>query len=131
MAKTGMTLDTKDFDIKLRRTADKKIPNAAAAGFTNVGPVVIRDAIMERPRAPHLTGNLWRSQKIEKPKIEHGVISIELGFDANYAAVVHEMPEGFNYTMAGSGPKYLEFKLINNKEKYMRKVADDIREAGK
>jgi len=127
MAKTGMTFDTKDFDIKFPRIINKDIPEASANIAFKVAAMVIRDAILEEPRAPHKTGNLWRSQKIERPRIEAGEITIELGFDAEYAAAVHEMPSNVNWTMAGSGPKYLEAKLIKNKEKYMAEIAAGLR----
>lgn len=125
--KTGMTFDTKDFDIKFPRIINKEIPEASANTAYKVAGMVIRDAILEEPRAPHKTGNLWRSQKIERPRIEHGEITIELGFDTEYAAAVHEMPSNVNWTMAGSGPKYLETKLIRNKEKYMAEIAAGLR----
>lgn len=123
MPKTGMTFDTKDFDIKFPRVINKEIPEAGAATSFKVAGMVIRDAIVEEPRCPHDTGNLWRSQKIEAPRIERGEVTIELGFDAEYAAVVHEMPPGVNWTMTGSGAKFLESKLIKNKEKYMGEIA--------
>ena len=123
MAKTGMTFETKDFDIKLPRVINKEIPEAAASTFSKVAGMVLRDAITEEPKAPHKTGHLWREQKIEQPKIERGEISIELGFDVEYASAVHEMPSNVNWTMIGSGPKFLEAKLLRNKEKYMAELA--------
>ena len=124
MAKTGMTFDTKDFDIKLPRVINKEIPEAVASIFPRVAGMVLRDSIMEEPRAPHKTGHLWREQKIEQPKIERGEISIELGFDVEYASAVHEMPAPYAHpTMVGSGPKFLETKIIKNKEKYMAELA--------
>lgn len=124
MAKTGMTYNTKDFDIKFARVCNKEIPEASANMAFKVAGMVIRDAILEEPKAPHKTGNLWRNQKIEQPKIEKGEITIELGFDTEYAAAVHELPAPYkDPTMAGSGPKFLEAKLIKNKEKYMAEIA--------
>jgi len=128
--KTGMTFDTKDFDIKFPRVCNKEIPEAAANMAFKVAGMVIRDAILEEPRAPHKSGNLWRSQKIEQPQIKAGEITIECGFDAEYAAAVHEMPSNVNWTMAGSGPKYLEAKLIKNKEKYMAEIARGMQGPG-
>ena len=130
--KTGMTLDTKDFDIKFGHVTEKTIPEASARAVFQTGAMVIRDAILEEPRTPHSKGGgtLWRSQKIEQPKIEHGEISVELGFDVEYAARLHEAPDNWHWTLPGSGPKYLEAKLIKNKEKYMASVADKIRQAG-
>lgn len=131
MAKTGMTYNTKDFDIKFPRVVDKQIPEAVARMAFKVASMVIRDAILEKPRAPHITGNLWRSQKIEAPKILKGEVTIELGFDADYAAAVHEMPAPYQKpTMTGSGPKYLEAKLIKNKEKYMAEIAKGMQRPG-
>ncbi len=122
--KSGMSFDTKDFDIKFPRVINKEIPEAGANSAFKVAGMVIRDSILEEPRAPHKTGNLWRSQKIEAPKLERGEITIELGFDAAYAAAVHELPAPYQKpTMTGSGPKYLEAKLIKNKEKYMAEIA--------
>ena len=127
MAKTGMTYNTKDFDIKFPRVINKEIPEESAMLEYKVAGMVIRDAILEEPRAPHKTGNLWRSQKIEPPRIMAGEITIELGFDTEYATPVHEMPSNVNWTMVGSGPKFLEAKLIKNKEKYMGMIADGLR----
>lgn len=122
--KSGMTFNTKDFDIKFAKVCDKAIPKAAADQMHyRVAGMVLRDSILEEPRAPHLTGNLWRSQKIEKPQILKGEVTIELGFDADYAAFVHEMPAYKTPSMVGSGPKFLEAKLIKNKEKYMAEIA--------
>lgn len=125
--KSGMTLNTKDFDIKFLRVGNIEIPSAAANAFYDVAAMVIRDSILEEPRAPHDTGNLWRSQLIEQPVLEFGVISIEVGFDAEYATAVHEMPAPYkDPTMAGTGPKFLEAKLIKNKEKYMAILAQGM-----
>ena len=128
--KSGMIFDTKDFDIKFAKVTGKDIPQAAANMAYKVAGMVIRDAILEDPRAPHKTGNLWRSQKIERPRIEHGEITIELGFDADYAAFVHEMPAYKDPSMTGSGPKFLESKLIKNKEKYMAEIARGMQGPG-
>ena len=130
--KTGMTFNTKDFDIKFPRVMNKEIPEAGARAEYRVAAMVIRDAILEEPRAPHSKGGgtLWRSQKIEQPQIKAGEITIECGFDVEYAAFVHEMPANTNWTMVGSGPKYLEAKLIKNKEKYMAEIARGMQGPG-
>lgn len=129
--KTGMTFNTSDFDIKFPRVINKEIPAAAARTSILAAAMVIGDSIMEVPRCPHDTGNLWRSQKIESPEIKRGEVTIELGFDADYAAAVHELPAPYKKPdLKGSGPKYLEAKLIKNKEKYMAFIAAGIRRKG-
>lgn len=138
--RTGFSLDTRDFDIKFPIVTDKKIPRAAARGFQKTGAMVIRDSIIEEPKVPKSRGvtkeggkrgqgpgHLRRSQKIEHPHIRLGEISIEVGFDADYAAIVHEMPASNIWTTPGTGPKFLEAKLIKHKEKYMRNTADEIK----
>lgn len=120
---SGMTFNTKDFDIKFPRVCNKEIPEAYAMAAYKIAATVLRDAIVEEPRAPHKTGNLWRSQQVERPQILAGEVNIELGFNTEYAAAVHEMPANTDWTMDGSGPKFLESKLIKNKEKYMAEIA--------
>lgn len=145
MAKaTGFTIDTRDFDIKFANVTGKKIPSAAARGLFQTAALVIRDSIVESPQVPKSRGvtkeggrrgqgpgHLRRSQKIEQPKQRHGEVSVELGFNTDYAAAVHEMPESTIWSTPGTGPKYLESKLLKNKERYMKNVADNIkRESG-
>jgi len=143
--KTAFTLNTRDFDIKFKRITEKRIPSGAERGLFKTGALIIRDAITEQPQVPksrgvtkeggkrgQAPGHLRRSQKIENPKTKHGEISVEVGFDTDYAAAVHEMPETVNWSTPGTGPKYLESKLIRNKEKYAKNIADNIkRESGK
>jgi len=143
--KTGMTFDTRDFDVKFKQVTEKRIPSAAERGLFQTGALVIRDAIMEQPQVPksrgvtkeggkrgQAPGHLRRSQKIEHPKTIGKITGVEVGFDTDYAAAVHEMPGTVNWSTPGTGPKYLESKLIRNKEKYAKNVADNIkRESGK
>ena len=138
--KSGMTFDTKDFDIKFKNVTGKKIPRAAERGMFQTGALILRDAVVEPPQVPKSRGvtkeggrrgqgpgHLRRSQKVEKPKIDHGEISIVVGFDTEYAAVVHEAPQSWQWSTPGTGPKFLESKLIKNKEKYMKNIADNIK----
>lgn len=144
MAKTGLTYDTKDFDVKFKNVTGKKIPSAAERGLFQTGALIIRDAIIETPQVPKSRGvtkggrrgqgpgHLRRSQKIERPKTVGGVTSVDVGFNTDYAAAVHEMPRTTHWSTPGTGPKFLESKLIKNKDKYAKNVADNIkREAGK
>jgi len=124
--KTGFTIDFKDFDKKFTQIVQSAIPSAGARGLKKGAAFLLRDAILETPTAPKKTGNLRRTQQVNEPKIKRGEVSVEAGFAADYAAKVHEMPDTNNFTEPGSGPKYLTTKLIRNKEKYMKKVADHI-----
>jgi len=127
MNKSGFTLNTRDFDIKFPKITQKRIPEDAAQAIFQVAAIVLKDAITEEPTAPKNKGTLRRSQKIERPKVEHGAISIEIGFNTEYAAKLHEAPSNWNWSEPGSGPKFLEAKLSRNREKYMRETAERMR----
>ena len=128
---SGFTRDSRDFLVKFKRVTEKVIPEAAAQAFREVAPLILADAITKEPRAPHDTGHLWRSQKVSEPKFDHNGIYVEYGFNAEYAAKVHEMPETTNWTMPGSGPKYLETKLLMYGRSYYEKIAAKIKAKGK
>jgi len=123
--KTGFSVDFSDFDKKFMRIVTIAIPSAGARGLKKSAAYLLRDAILERPTVPKKSGNLRRTQKVEKPELKPD-ISVEAGFAADYAAAVHEMPSSNDFTEPGSGPKFLEAKLIRNKEKYMKIAADEI-----
>ena len=129
--KPGITFDSRDFDNKFKRTTQNTIPEAAAQAFREVAPLILADAITKEPRAPHDTGNLWRSQKVDDVKKIKGEISVQYGFNASYAAAVHEMPDTTAWTMPGSGPKYLETKLLMYGKTYFEKIAAKIKATGK
>jgi len=123
--KTGFTVNLSDFDKKFIRIVEVAIPSAGARGLKKSAAFLLRDAILETPTVPKKFGNLRRTQKVDNPKLRPE-ISVEAGFSADYAAKVHEMPDTNNFTEPGSGPKYLEMKMIRNKEKYMKIAADEI-----
>jgi hypothetical protein len=124
----SFTLNTKDFDMKFLNIAQTVIPGRLAKSMFKTGSIILRDAILEEPRAPHKTGHLWRSQVVE-PIIDFNSIGIIVGFNTPYAARLHEWTGSVgNWTLAGSGPKYLETKLVLNKEKYIRITAEGIGE---
>jgi len=122
---TGFTIDFSDFDKQFERIVNSAIPGAAARGLKKSAAFLLRDAILEIPTVPKKEGNLRRTQQVNEPVLKPD-ISVEAGFAADYSAKVHEMPDTNNFTEPGSGPQYLSTKLIRNKEKYMKKVADEI-----
>jgi len=121
--KSGMEFDFSEFDKRFFRLTMKKVPDAYIEAMIAVLPEILKDAIKQEPRAPHKTGHLWRSQKIEIPKKIFKHIEATFGFNVPYAAATHEAPDNWNWTLKGSGPKYLEAKLIRNKDKYYFEIA--------
>lgn len=120
-------MDWSDFDRGFERMIRRTGPQLAATGLRHAAAHAISDAIQEEPRAPHKTGALWRFQRVDDPVITEDSIFILCGFDIEYAAAMHEAPPGLNYTLEGSGPKFLEAKFAKYGEKYMRMTAEYIR----
>lgn len=52
-------------------------------------------------------------------------IVARVGYTAKYGPYVHEMPESFNYTKPGSGPKFLEKPLIGNAKNVLKIIRDE------
>jgi hypothetical protein len=127
---TGLTMDFTNFDAGFKDLINNVIPGHAQKGLFQAGALIIKYAITEEPRAPHLTGHLWRSQKIEVIK-ESGYIGVAVGFNTSYAAKLHEAPSNWNWTMQGSGPKYLETPMSVHRNDAMKKCADYILSQGR
>jgi len=123
-------IDTKDFEEKFLRIVKSVVPNILCREMeSTVGPEVIRDCIVEEPTVPKRTGNLRRRQKIGKAKVTSGALTLEVGFNTEYASFVHEAPSNLDWSEPGSGPKFLSSKLSWNRDKYMKLLADKVKEA--
>jgi hypothetical protein len=56
-------------------------------------------------------GNLYNSAYSNLDKTNPVRPFVEIGYTASYAVYVHEMPETYNFTKPGTGPKFLERAL--------------------
>jgi hypothetical protein len=131
---TGFTMDFKDFEKKFFKLVKITFPKTARRGLFQGFNAALKDAKEETPRAPFKEGHLWGSTaKTTKVKITSNEISVSGGFNIDYAARIHEMPKEkaskTNWSLPGSGPKFLETKLVRNKRKYMEIVAKSIKRA--
>jgi len=122
---TGFYMDTSKFLAGLDR-GDKRFMDSAADGLFLEGAKVIKHAIEEKPRAPHLEGHLWRSQRVKKVEIKKDALTLYTGFNVPYAAKLHEALSAINWTLADSGPKFLSSKLARHKDEHMKNVANFI-----
>ena len=52
---------------------------------------------------------------------------VRIGYTAKYAPYVHEMPESFNYTKPGTGPKFLEKAIKRNLRTILEIIRDSAR----
>jgi len=96
---------------------------------------VLIDAKQKPPKVPYKWGALRGSGMIEKiEKVGDLIIGIvsfgegETGDEAPYAARWHEAEPGtVKFKEPGAGPKYLESKLINYGEEYLKIIAETIK----
>jgi len=131
---TGFTMDFKDFEKKFTHLVKSAIPEAAKKGLFQGFNEALRDAKEKVPKAPRDKGDLHGSTAgTVKTKITKDEISVSGGFNIDYAAKLHEMPKEkasrTNWSLPGSGPKFLETKLVRNKRKYMEIVVKSIKKA--
>jgi len=126
--KTGLYMDFSEFDKGFEKYL-KKHKTESAAALEKVAAFVLADAVSEQPTVPKKSGTLRREQAIGEAQIGRKGISIVFGFNTEYAARLHEAPTNWNWSEPGSGPKYLQSKLEKNMRKYMKKVAEYIKEA--
>lgn len=52
----------------------------------------------------------------------------EVGFSAEHALPVHQMPEDYDFTTPGTGPKFLEGPFLENRDRYVEIIKDAARE---
>jgi|GEM_PF-669805 len=157
MSNANFSMDVTDFTKKFREIALKTVPAAAEKGMFEAISELKRDADTVVPKTPHLEGNLRgdytfilegiTQSKVEDhsggmgsdhggsgdaPTMRSGAKSIvaKIIFRMPYAAKWHEaVNRKINWSEKGSGPKYLETKLMMFKSKYMNIVASRVRDA--
>lgn len=138
--KGSCNLETKNFDTGFMRAANILFPDALSKGLFKAGAVWIKDAITEKPRAPHRLGALWRAQQIAKPDLTAREITVIAGFNIAYGAYQHEgrrkdgshivkwysisRKEKIPASTADFGPKFLSSKAAKYGGKYLKIAAD-------
>lgn len=131
----GMTVDFKDFEKQFKRIVEGAIPSEAAKGLFKAGNELIIDAKEKVPKAPWDEGHLRASKKVIPGEIKRNEIILTCGFNIVYAARWHELTPSedkrINWTLPGSGAKYLESKMTAYKDKYMFIVAEHIKNSAK
>jgi len=79
-----------------------------------------------KENAPHDTGLLINSHFFSTAKIGKKWL-LRIGSTAEYAPIVHEMPETNNFSKPGTGPKFLFNAVFDN----VRKIIEIIRARSK
>lgn len=145
----SLIFDTSDFDRKFKRIVEKAIPDSVERGIGKAMLQLMNDCIMENPTVPLLEGWLRGSGsafvqnkfvgdssarykdkfacKSHQESLGNNMIGM-VGFNTPYAAKLHE-GVGLHFTEPSAGPKYLESKLMRNKNRYMKIVANTVKDA--
>ena len=140
-------LDLSDFEKQILKFKDSVTPELTEKAMAKAGMQVLNDAVMETPTVPLDEGTLRGSGSVfvnnkligtsqkkssgGRPNpamqnvdlIPEGAVVTVVGFNVPYAARLHEHPE-YNFREPGSGGKFLERKLIENRNLYLRIVAN-------
>lgn len=103
----------------------QKMKLRSAAGLHTAAQYILTDAdIGTPPLVPHDTGNLRSSRFAEPFDNPGGDPFVVFGYNANYAAAVHEMlfsvsGAPINWQRPGSGPKFFEASIKRNANKIL------------
>jgi len=135
VSKEDFMMDFSDFEAKFSKAVKETTPELVGEGLRKAGDQLVHDANEIPPKTPFRHGALSGSGKVEKPEVVGDTASVEISFgkgatgeDAPYAARWHEVEPGtVTWSKPGSGPKYLESKMVKFKEKYMAIVAEVIK----
>jgi len=136
MIESGYSLNMEDFDKKFNDLVKNAIPEYGEKGIFDAMNELLNDAITKPPQAPRDIGDLWGSKIVEKVEEEGKESFIEGGFNIKYAHRHHEVEPGtFKYTISAKctqpGPKFLESKMAEFKEKYAEIIAETIKRMSK
>ena len=130
MSSKGFTMDFTLFDKTFLKLVEKSIPKEAEKGVFKGANLILDFAEVQVPMVPEKIGDLRGSRKVEKVIVAPGYISATLGYNIEYAAKLHELPSDkdarINWTLPGSGAKWLEKSLIKNKDDAVKVIAKHI-----
>lgn len=125
-------MDLSEFAAGIERLQDLTAKQIAA-GLREAGTQLLLDSEAIVPRVPHLTGALRASAQLE---MGEGGAEVNVGYNVPYAARWHEAENDIdpvtgkhiNWSESGVGGKFMEKKMSERMEIYMKICADKIRE---
>lgn len=145
--------DSSDFEAKFDKIVRSTIPELIEKGLGRAMLQLLNDCVMEVPTVPLREGWLRGSGSVfvqnalvyttelfptARPKyalknyaeaVTIGDLVGVIGFNAPYAAKTHEGID-LHFREPSSGPKYLESKMLRNRETYALIIANTIKEGG-
>lgn len=112
--------------LKNLNTEIRKIRGRTMVGLIEAAYHVRYDMDKTSPTIPVDTGNLRYSWFVT-PKYAVNTPAVVFGFNANYAAFVHESVDAKNWKRPGSGAKFLEYALKRNKNIILKIIAQNAK----
>jgi hypothetical protein len=132
MSKTAaFEINFEDFDRKFIAFAVHEAPDAARQGIKDAIDQLYQDALTVEPTVPKKEGTL-RAQADKAVEVSSDSIVGTLTFTQPYAHRRHEEERGpvsgkpVVFTEPGSGPKYVETKIVRFMKDYIGIVRDSI-----
>jgi hypothetical protein len=120
----------KDVNMRILFLANSLMPKDAQRGVRAGLNELRRDSFTKSPQAPFKSGDLRASAKVRKVKIMPKTISGEVVYNIRYAARLHEMEKYEKPTIKAGvmnpGPKFLETKVVQFKQKYFEIIAKSL-----
>lgn len=125
-----MKVDNAGLARKLQRAADRTPDLVARARIESAEDLLAASL----PRTP-LSAKRYPSDPVpgelrSSGYADHTSIpdASEVGFSAPRAYIVHQMPEDFEFTTPGTGPKFLEGPFLERRAQYAKRMKDAARE---
>lgn len=114
---------------KLRKAADDTPDLVEQARRENAEDLLAKAL----PRTP-LSARRYESDPVpgelrSSGYVDHASVpdASEVGFSAEYARIVHDMPEDNDFTTPETGPRFLEEPFLENRDRYMERYEDAIK----
>lgn len=129
MSEKAFTMDFSHFARDFDRITKKEVPADIEKAYWELGWRILKDANTKEPKTPRDIGDLQSSGMVKfNMKDDFELLA---GFNKVYAAKWHELPKelagDINWSLMGSGPKFLESKMSMYKDDYVKFVADRIK----
>ncbi len=110
----------------------KKIAIKIEQAIKETGQNLLDETVQVTPMSPlgtETSGDLRKSGKLDIEKSGKNTEAVVTfgGGKVDYALRVHEMPNNTNWSESGTGNKYLEKTVDDNRKKYLKHIADKIR----
>lgn len=110
-----MALKGREDILKNLKRQNSLLLKGVSAGLVDSASFIERES---NKLAPKDSGFMREQSSFTTKMTKKGTAIVgRVGYDAEYAAYVHEMPETNNFTTPGTGPKFLERAAKNNRNR--------------